>query len=94
MQHAICDSLTRGPKDEEIHADMSESARHACSTRVNLGGSTHPCDQDQSDRGPNGLKSLTGGHEPNSPTDENRSAEIVQLTGLEIEIRKPVDWAC
>src|SRR5271165_6534964 len=93
MQQAIENTLTRGPGGE-VHADMSESARHRCSTGVNLGGAADPCDQDQTEGGPIRLQSLTGGHESDSPTDDNRRAEIVNLAGLKIDIRKSVEWAC
>src|SRR5437588_12692082 len=93
MEQAVGNSLTRWPKSEEVHADMSESAGHRGSTRVNLGGGAHPCDQNQTDRGPNRLQSLAGGHECNRPTDENWRAVIIKFPGLKIDIRQAIDWA-
>src|ERR1700680_56405 len=73
---------------------MPESVGDRSATRVDFSGAAHPCDQDQADCGPNGLQSLTGGDESDAPTDEHRGDEIVQLTGLKIDIRELIDWAC
>jgi hypothetical protein len=94
MRQAARNRLTRGPRGEEAHADMAESAGHSRSARANLGGGAHPCDQGQASRGPNRPQPLPGGDESDSPTDENRRAEVVQLTGLKIDIPEPIHRAC
>ena len=75
MKQAVGNTLNGRPKDK-VQADMSDSAGDGWATRVNSGRAADQGDQDQTDSGPNCLKSLTGGDESDSPADENRRAEI------------------
>src|SRR5271169_3925480 len=89
MKQAVRNALNGRPKDE-VHVDMSDSARDVWATRVNLGRASDQRDQDQADRGPNRLRSLTCGDEADSPTDENRRAVIDPPAEPKIESREPI----
>jgi|SRR5271154_7438844 len=92
MEQAVQNTL-HGRSKGEVHADMSESAGNRRATRVNLGGTAHQCDQNQTYRRPNHLNALAGSDEADSPTDENWRDDIVKPAGLKIAIREPIYWA-
>src|ERR1700730_1920747 len=79
-----------GMPNSEVHADMTNSPADSWATRVNLGRASGQRDQDQTDSGPNRLKSLTGGDESDSPTDEDRRAVKEQSANAKIENREPI----
>src|ERR1035437_5651333 len=75
-----------GRSQSEVHANMSESAGYCLATCLNLARAGHPCSQNQTDRGPNRLESLTDSSKPDSPSHEKRRAKINRLACLKIEI--------
>ena len=90
MKDSLVKTLRRGSKGEEVHADMSEPGGDHFAARVNLGSATHDRDQEQAHGGPDCLHSLTGGDKSDSPTYENRRAEVVELAELKREILEAV----
>src|ERR1700722_5652841 len=82
------------PKGKEVHADMPHSTGDCREARMNLGSPAHPCNQSQTDGGPNRLQSLSDSQQTDSPAAQNRRGEIIQLARLKIEIRELMDRAC
>jgi hypothetical protein len=53
----------------EVHTDMSKSALDCGATRMDLTRSAHQSDKSRTGDHPNGLQSLTGGDQCDSPSD-------------------------
>src|SRR5947209_18530632 len=86
MKYSFRDILTRGAPPEKVHADVAKSARNGCAARLNLGGAAHPCDQDQTKRGPCHAQSLPRSNETDYPPNKDGRSEIDESADLEVDI--------